>query len=106
MQTRNLSTIGSWFVGLGPDYESSTLIVRINSFWRRRRRRRRIPERLVAFTIGSDDDLDCFDLQRGRENGAAYPVVHWGPGMHVVTSYPSFIQYGKLPQRVGGCVVT
>lgn len=84
---------GCWLASLGPDYESGSHIIRINSYWRQRRRTRRIPSNLVIINRGFDDDLDCLDLTQFNPNTGEYAVRYWSPGIPDGEAYTSFPEY-------------
>jgi hypothetical protein len=91
---RSASRFGCWFSSLGPDYDNRAHIIRVNSFWRNRRRTKRIPRKLVAFTIGFDDDLDCFDTDAHDTVAGEYEIRYWSPGVEDAGSrHASFAAY-------------
>lgn len=81
-----------WFAGLGPDFVSSTHIVGVNGRWRREGPARRLPHGLVAFTLGFDDDLDCFVLDSAAA-AAPRAIRHWSPGPADPREYVTFREY-------------
>ena len=77
---RDAAHFHRWFASLGPDYDNPHHIIRINSYWRRRRPKRRMPRHLIAFNLGFDGDLDCFDLSMtpaARMANGEHAVRYW-----------------------------
>ena len=89
-----------WFASLGQDYTNPMHIIRINSHWRRRRKTRAIPRQLVAFTVGFDEDLDCFDLSSFQADSGTYAIRYWTPGVLDAPPFAGFAEY--MEAMVGG----
>jgi len=93
---RDAAHFHCWFASLGPDFDNPHHIIRINSYWRRRRPKRRIPRHLIAFNLGFDDDLDCFDLSMTPPDRIAtgdHAVRYWSADLDSPTDvarYDSF----------------
>ena len=94
----------SWFASIGNDYQSHDHIIRTNSYWRSRRRTRRLPENLVIFNRGFDDDCDCFDVTTLDDSTGEYHIAYWTPGQQPRELARDFLQYmnfhisGREPQ--------
>lgn len=65
---------GNWLASIGPDYNSITHIININS---RLKDEGKIPSNFVAFNVGYDDDWDCMDLDTYDHNTGEYLITHW-----------------------------
>ncbi len=76
---RHSNSFSSWFASIGPDFDSHTHIIRINSFWRRRRKTRRIPTDLVIINLGHDEDCDCLDVSSYDPESGEYEIQYWCP---------------------------
>ena len=92
---------GSWFAGLGEDYQNEWHIIRINSFYRRLRRRKHgdkwrsaKPKAYVVINHGHDDDCDCIDTSDWNEDAGEYRIGYWTPGLERIDEpYDSFLAY-------------
>jgi hypothetical protein len=90
---RQAKHFNGWFASLGRDYTNPRHIIRINSYWRRRRKTRAIPRQLVAFTVGFDEDLECFDLFSFQADSGKCEIRYWTPGVVDASPYASFAEY-------------
>ncbi len=86
---------GNWLASLGDDYDSYTHIIRVNSYLRRCRKSRRIPSNLIAFTVGYDEDYECFDLETYDSNTNEYKILYWSPDVDNtdIVLYENFNHY-------------
>lgn len=81
------------FASLGPDFQSPSHIIRINSYWRRRRRTRKIPTSYVGLTLGFDEQLDCLCIPEIPGDPEGYPVITWSPSVESPVIHKSFQEY-------------
>lgn len=95
------NSFGTWFAGLGEDYENPWHIIKINSLFRKMRRRkhrdkwrRAKPGELIIINHGHDRDCDCIDASDWNEEAKEYRLVYWYPGLEVIEyRYDSFLDY-------------
>ncbi len=90
---RGSKSFSSWFSSIGPDYDSYSHIIRINSYYRRRRRTRRIPQNLVVINMGHDSDCDCLDLDTFDAQTGNYELKYWCPDGDGELQWASFENY-------------
>lgn len=82
----------SWFASIGNDYQSLDHIIQTNSYWRTRG----LPDNLVIFNRGFDDDLDCFDITTLDESTGEYRIAYWTPGQQPRELARDFLQYMNI----------
>lgn len=78
----------SWFASFGEDYKNPCHVLQRNR-WLKTIRRRVIggkgkweyvfPQHFVSFTMGFDDDYDCFDLSTLDGSTGEYNIIYWAP---------------------------
>lgn len=90
--SRRSKSFSSFFLGVGPDYDSHSHIITRNNYWRRPEGNVSLPAHLVMFTDGfMDDDFWCFD--KGALSGHDYAIQYWAPDVDqadVPMPYPNF----------------
>ncbi|MDJ0941030.1 MAG: hypothetical protein QNJ00_14815 [Woeseiaceae bacterium] len=86
-------SFSSWFSSIGPDFESHSHIIRINSYYRRRRRTRRIPDHLVIVNLGFDYDCDCLDIDTLDKATGNYALRYWSPDRDNEMRWATFEDY-------------
>jgi SMI1-KNR4 cell-wall len=85
---------GNWLASIGPDYESTTHIVNINS---RLREEGKLPSNFIAINVGYDEDWDCIDMSTYEEKTGESLITCWAEGVPQRESelYGSFFDYIK-----------
>jgi hypothetical protein len=91
---RASKSYGNWLASIGPDFESATHIVNINS---RLREEGKIPSNFIAINVGYDEDWDCIDMTTYEKNTGEYLITYWAYDVPLRESelYGSFMDYIK-----------
>jgi hypothetical protein len=92
---RRSERFGTWFAGLGEDYDSPFHILQLNSHAHEASLDGvPMPPHLVMINQGYDEDYECFDLRRSRQAGE-YSIRYWSPGVatwSLSLSFPAYVE--------------
>jgi hypothetical protein len=81
---------GNWLASIGPDYDSPTHILKINSDNYIQHK----PGNFVIINIGFDEDYECMDTQTYHPETDEYLITYWSPDVPLRESelFDGFLQ--------------